>query len=124
MNHRSAPGLPPGRTVGCLKPYTLHPAPYTLHPAPCTLHPAPCTLHPAPCTLHPNPSTRSPWTAKPGDLSHVPCSVLCALSIIFTESTTFTDDRLKWLAQRLEGVPREQKMLKGHLPGVIYHQVY
>ena len=22
------------------------------------------------------------------------------------------------------GVPREQKMLKGHLPGVIYHQVY
>jgi hypothetical protein len=22
------------------------------------------------------------------------------------------------------GVPREQKMLKGHLPGVIYHRVY
>ena len=22
------------------------------------------------------------------------------------------------------GVPREQKMLKGHLPRVIYHQVY
>jgi len=32
-----------------------------------------------------------------------------------------------WLAQRgtsLGGVPREQKMLKGHLPRVIYHQVY
>ena len=25
---------------------------------------------------------------------------------------------------KLEGVPREQKMLKGHLPRVIYHQVY
>jgi len=24
----------------------------------------------------------------------------------------------------LGGVPREQKMLKGHLPTVIYHQVY
>ena len=24
----------------------------------------------------------------------------------------------------LGGVPREQKMLKGHLPRVIYHQVY
>ena len=24
----------------------------------------------------------------------------------------------------LRGVPREQKMLKGHLPRVIYHQVY
>ena len=24
----------------------------------------------------------------------------------------------------LEGVPREQKMLKGHLPRVTYHQVY
>jgi len=24
----------------------------------------------------------------------------------------------------LGGVPREQKMLKGHLHGVIYHQVY
>jgi hypothetical protein len=24
----------------------------------------------------------------------------------------------------LEGVPREQKMLEGHLPSVIYHQVY
>jgi len=24
----------------------------------------------------------------------------------------------------LGGVPREQKMLKGHLPKVIYHQVY
>ena len=31
-------------------------------------------------------------------------------------------DRLRvgWL----DGVPREQKMLKGHLPRVIYHQVY
>ena len=30
-----------------------------------------------------------------------------------------------WLAQRyLGGAPREQKMLKGHLPRVIYHQVY
>jgi len=34
-----------------------------------------------------------------------------------------------WLAQRtrgtsLGGVPREQKMLKGHLSRVIYHQVY
>ena len=25
---------------------------------------------------------------------------------------------------RVGGVPREQKMLKGHLPRVIYHQVY
>jgi len=25
---------------------------------------------------------------------------------------------------RLGGVPRQQKMLKGHLPTVIYHQVY
>ena len=38
---------------------------------------------------------------------------------------------LGWLAQRipihhvsLEGVPQEQKMLKGHLPRVVYHQVY
>ena len=30
-------------------------------------------------------------------------------------------DRVGWLAG---GVPREQKMLKGHLPRVIYHQVY
>ena len=32
-------------------------------------------------------------------------------------------DRLRvgWL---LGGVPREQKMLKGHLPRVIYHRVY
>ena len=28
--------------------------------------------------------------------------------------------RVGWLT----GVPREQKMLKGHLPRVIYHQVY
>jgi len=37
------------------------------------------------------------------------------------------DDRLRvgWLnGFSLEGVPREQKMLKGHLPRVIYHQVY
>ena len=35
------------------------------------------------------------------------------------------DDRLRigWL-NGLGGVPREQKMLKGHLPRVIYHQVY
>ena len=33
-------------------------------------------------------------------------------------------DRLRvgWLNVR--GVPREQKMLKGYLPNVIYHQVY
>ena len=29
-----------------------------------------------------------------------------------------------WLAHSLGGVPREQKMLKGHLPRVIYHQAY
>ena len=28
------------------------------------------------------------------------------------------------LVGSLRGAPREQKMLKGHLPGVIYHQVY
>jgi len=28
------------------------------------------------------------------------------------------------LVGSLGGVPREQKMLKGHLPRVIYHQVY
>ena len=28
------------------------------------------------------------------------------------------------LYERLEGVPREQEMLKGHLPRVIYHQVH
>ena len=35
-------------------------------------------------------------------------------------------DRLRvgWLNRFLGGVPREQKMLKGHLPRVIYHQVY
>ena len=35
-------------------------------------------------------------------------------------------DRLRdhTLAGPLGGVPREQKMLKGHLPRVIYHQVY
>ena len=36
-------------------------------------------------------------------------------------------DRLRvgWLnGFSLGGVPREQKMLKGHLPRVIYHQVY
>jgi hypothetical protein len=33
----------------------------------------------------------------------------------------FIDDRLHIC---LRGVPREQKMLKGHLPGVIYHGVY
>ena len=31
--------------------------------------------------------------------------------------------RAGWL-NGLGGVPREQKMLKGHLPRVIYHQVY
>ena len=29
-----------------------------------------------------------------------------------------------WLAQRVGGLPREQKMLKGHLTKVIYHLVY
>ena len=29
-----------------------------------------------------------------------------------------------FITSTLGGVPREQKMLKGHLPGVIYHQVY
>ena len=29
-----------------------------------------------------------------------------------------------WVIPCLGGVPREQKMLKGHLPRVIYHQVY
>ena len=29
-----------------------------------------------------------------------------------------------WLIDPREGVPREQKMLKGHLPRVIYRQVY
>ena len=28
------------------------------------------------------------------------------------------------MTDSLGGVPREQKMLKGHLPRVIYHQVY
>ena len=28
------------------------------------------------------------------------------------------------LGGKIGGVPREQKMLKGHLPRVIYHQVY
>jgi len=32
------------------------------------------------------------------------------------------DDRLR--VGSLGGVPREQKMLKGHLPRVIYRQVY
>jgi hypothetical protein len=34
--------------------------------------------------------------------------------------------RVAWLngISCLEGVPREQNMLKGHLPRVIYHQVY
>ena len=35
------------------------------------------------------------------------------------------DDLLRPVIETsLEGVPREQKMLKGHLPRVIYHQVY
>ena len=34
-------------------------------------------------------------------------------------------DRLRvGLLNELGGVPREQKMLKGHLPRDIYHQVY
>jgi len=35
-------------------------------------------------------------------------------------------DRLRvgWLNGFLGGVPRAQKMLKGHLPRVIYHQIY
>jgi len=41
-----------------------------------------------------------------------------------------SDDRLRvgwlngYLIHYIGGVPREQKMLKGHLPRVIYHQVY
>ena len=39
------------------------------------------------------------------------------------------DERRDWVApetakEALGGVPREQAMLKGHLPRVIYHQVY
>ena len=34
------------------------------------------------------------------------------------------DDRLREGTLALGGVPREQKMLKGHLPRVIYHQIY
>ena len=30
----------------------------------------------------------------------------------------------KLAGSSLGGVPREQKMLKGHLPRVVYHQVY
>ena len=52
----------------------------------------------------------TPWkvfTRKPRPGSGLDC-LICA---IFTR-------------QRLGGVPREQKMLKGHLPRVIHHQVY
>jgi len=33
-------------------------------------------------------------------------------------------DRLRARGTSLGGVPREQEMLKGHLPRVMYHQVY
>ena len=40
-----------------------------------------------------------------------------ASTVLFVPYSLDSDDRL-------EGVPREQKTLKGHLPRVIYHQVY
>jgi len=36
----------------------------------------------------------------------------------------FDRRRVGWLNGFLGGVPREQKMLKGHLPRAIYHRVY
>ena len=33
-------------------------------------------------------------------------------------------DRRRMVGSSLGGVPREQKMLKGHLPRVMYYQVY
>jgi len=39
---------------------------------------------------------------------------------VFSASGRLRVDR----SQRMGGVPREQKMLKGHLPRVIYHQAY
>ena len=45
-----------------------------------------------------------------------------AIRIVFR---VLKDSGLGWLAQRiLGGVPREQRMLQGHLPRVIYHQFY
>jgi len=77
-------------------PHTRHPTHYTLHTSPYTLHPTPCTPHPTPHTLHPTP------------LSPVIDSAL----VVSTHVSFIT----------LGGVPRAHKMLKGHLPRVIYHQ--
>jgi len=48
--------------------------------------------------------------------SLAPVSALFLSSRCTTNGGCLADDRLR--------VPREQKMLKGHLPRVIYHQVY
>ena len=45
------------------------------------------------------------------------------LRLNYFECTTSLDDSCYPL-WALGGVPREQKKLKGHLPRVIYHQVY
>ena len=66
-------------------------------------------LHTSPTPAAPRPPASRTWPATPSAASRL---------------RPVIDSGLGWLAQRiLGGVPREQKMLKGHLPRVIYHQL-
>jgi len=46
-------------------------------------------------------------------------NLVCVFSLWYTPGLRVSEQTAS-----LGGVPREQKMLKGHLPRVIYHQVY
>ena len=79
---------------------------------------------------HPQPRSgaragNSPPPTRPG-LLFAPARVYLVLKRVREDLSDSWVSRFRGFLRgtSLGGVPREQKMLKGHLPRVIYHQVY
>ena len=77
---------------------------------------------PPPPGLRPHGAQR--FRAKREQLKTFPESQDQNLALTVSYVPYSISDTQGWLAQRMGGVPREQKMLKGHLTRVIYHQEY